>query len=66
MKAEELRGNDLEELTQTLHDLQKDQFNLRMQLATGQLGQNHMLKQVRRDIARVKTVIKQKQKGAEQ
>jgi len=65
MKAEELRGNDLDALKQTLHGLLKDQFNLRMQYATGQLGQNHMLKQVRRDIARVKTVINQKQKGAE-
>jgi len=66
MKAEELRGNDLGELKQTLQGLLKDQFNLRMQIATGQLGQNHMLKQARRDIARVKTVINQKkQKGAE-
>ena len=64
MKAEELRGNDLEALKQTLHGLLKDQFNLRMKYATGQLGQNHMLKQVKRDIARVKTVMKQK-KGAE-
>ncbi len=66
MKAEELRGDDLEKLKQTLHGLFKDQFNLRMQSATGQLGQNHMLMQVRRDIARVKTVINQKtQKGTE-
>jgi len=64
MKAEELKSNDLGALQQTLNDLLKEQFNLRMQYATGQLGQNHMLKQVRRDIARVKTVINQK-KGAE-
>jgi len=66
MKAEELRSDDLETLKKNLHGLLKDQFNLRMQNATGQLGQNHMLMQVRRDIARVKTVINQKtQKGAE-
>ena len=64
MKAEELKSNDVGALQQTLNDLLKEQFNLRMQYATGQLGQNHMLKQVRRDIARVKTVINQKT-GAE-
>ena len=64
MKAEELRGNDLNKLKETLHGLLKDQFNLRMKYATGQLGQNHMLRQVKRDIARVKTVMNQK-KGAE-
>jgi len=65
MKAEELRGNDLDTLKETLHGLLKDQFNMRMQYATGQLGQNHMLKQVKRDIARVKTVMNQKAKGTE-
>lgn len=64
MKAEDLRSDDLAKLKQTLHDLLKEQFNLRMQYATGQLGQSHLLKQVRRDIARVKTVINQKE-GAE-
>lgn len=64
MNTEELRGTDLGELQKTLHGLLKDQFNLRMKNATGQLGQNHMLKLVKRDIARVKTVINQKQKGA--
>ncbi|KDE39674.1 MAG: 50S ribosomal protein L29 [Nitrincola lacisaponensis] len=60
MKATELREKSAEELQQTLLDLLKDQFNLRMQKATGQLAQNHLLGQVRRDIARVKTVLKQK------
>ncbi|TVQ67755.1 50S ribosomal protein L29 [Nitrincola schmidtii] len=60
MKATELREKTAEELQQTLLDLLKDQFNLRMQKATGQLAQNHLLGQVRRDIARVKTVLKQK------
>ena len=65
MKAEELRSDDVATLKQKLLDLLKEQFNLRMQHATGQLGQNHQVKQVRRDIARVKTVINQKQKGVE-
>lgn len=60
MKATELREQSPEELQQTLLGLLKDQFNLRMQRATGQLTQNHMLGQVRRDIARVKTVLNQK------
>lgn len=60
MKATELREKSADELQQTLLDLLKDQFNLRMQRATGQLAQNHLLGQVRRNIARVKTVLKQK------
>lgn len=65
MKAEDLRSKDVSALNETLKDLLKDQFNLRMQHATGQLGQNHQIKQVRREIARVKTVINEKSKGAE-
>ena len=65
MKAEELRNNDVNALKETLKGLLKDQFNLRMQQATGQLGTNHQIKEVRRDIARVKTVINEKLKGAE-
>ncbi len=61
MKAQELRDKSVEELQQSLLDLLKDQFNLRMQKATGQLAQSHLLGQVRRDIARVKTVINEKQ-----
>jgi len=44
-----------------LQDLYKDQFNNRMQNATGQLGQVHLLKEVKRDIARIKTLITEKQ-----
>lgn len=65
MKATELRDKDVEGLTKELHGLLKEQFNLRMQNATGQLGQNHNLKTVRRDIARVKTVLNEKIKGGE-
>ena len=64
MKASELRFKSVEELQAQLRDLYKDQFNNRMQSATGQLGQVHLLKTVRRDIARVKTIIAEKQKQA--
>ena len=60
MKATELREKSVEELNKELIDLLKEQFNLRMQKATGQLSQTHLLKQVRRDIARVKTVLNEK------
>lgn len=61
MKAIELREQSVDELQQSLLSLLKDQFNLRMQKATGQLAQTHLLGQVRRDIARVKTVLNEKQ-----
>ncbi|MFT0213662.1 50S ribosomal protein L29 [Pseudomonas sp. F1_0610] len=60
MKATELREKSVEQLNEQLLDLLRDQFNLRMQKATGQLSQTHLLLQVKRDIARVKTVLKQK------
>jgi len=60
MKAQDLREKTVEELKAELKDLLADQFKYRMQKATGQLGQTHLLKEVRRDIARVKTVINQK------
>jgi len=59
MKATELREKTAEQLNEQLLGLLRDQFNLRMQKATGQLGQSHLLKQVKRDIARVKTVLNQ-------
>ncbi len=60
MKATELREKSAEQLGEQLLTLLRDQFNLRMQKATGQLGQSHLLKQTKRDIARVKTVLNQK------
>ncbi|WP_127347087.1 50S ribosomal protein L29 [Pseudidiomarina mangrovi] len=60
MKANELKDKTVEQLQEELLGLRREQFNLRMQSATGQLNQTHMLKQVRRDIARVKTVLTQK------
>lgn len=60
MKASELKNKSTEELTQDLLGLLKEQFNLRLRKTTGQLNQSHLLRQVRRDIARIKTVLTQK------
>ncbi len=60
MKASELQGKDVPALKKELNDLLKAQFGLRMQVATQQLQNPSQLKKVRRDIARVKTVINQK------
>ena len=63
MKAEELkdlRDQTLEELGDELVRLRKEQFHLRMQRASELLPQTHLLTQTRRDIARVKTVIREK------
>lgn len=60
MKASELRDKSVEELQQEVENLVKEQFNYRMQQSTGQLGQSHLLKQVKKDIARVKTVLNEK------
>ncbi|NKB32968.1 MAG: 50S ribosomal protein L29 [Pseudomonadales bacterium] len=60
MKAEELRDKSVEELQEQLQQLYKDQFNYRMQNSTGQLGQIHLVKEVRKDISRVKTIITEK------
>ena len=61
MKATELRGKDQDALQKELTDLLKAQFGLRMQVATQQLSNTSQLKKVRRDIARVKTVMNQKE-----
>jgi large subunit ribosomal protein L29 len=60
MKASELQGKDAAALKKELNDLLKAQFGLRMQIATQQLQNTSQLTKVRRDIARVKTVINQK------
>ncbi len=60
MKASELRDKDQAALQQELNSLLKAQFNLRMQKATQQLTNTSQLKKVRRDIARVKTVMNAK------
>jgi large subunit ribosomal protein L29 len=53
------------ELREALHDLLKEQFNLRMQRGTGQFSRPHLMKDVRRNIARVKTVINEKRQAGE-
>ena len=58
MKSSEIRKKSADELKNVLGDLRKRQFDLRMQLGTGQLASPHQLREVRRDIARVKTVLK--------
>ena len=60
MKAKELREKSIKDLNEQLLALREDQFKLRMAKATGQLGQSHLLKQTKRDIARVKTLLQQK------
>ena len=60
MKATEMREKSVDELSAELLKLRESQFKLRMQSATGQLAQNHLLKQARKDIARVKTVLREK------
>jgi len=61
MKASELRNKTQEELQEELESLLKAQFNLRMQSATQQLTNTSQIKQVRRDIARVRTIMTEKQ-----
>lgn len=60
MKVNELREKSTEELNTELLNLLREQFNLRMQAASGQLQQTHLLKQVRRNIALVKTLLTEK------
>ncbi|NOX09728.1 MAG: 50S ribosomal protein L29 [Gammaproteobacteria bacterium] len=60
MKASELRSKSGDELTSELEGLMREHFNLRMQKATGQLTQTHLLKDVRRNIAMVKTLVNEK------
>jgi len=57
MEASELRDKSVDELNQELLELRREQFNLRMQQATGELTHHHEHRRVRRDIARVKTVL---------
>jgi large subunit ribosomal protein L29 len=60
MKASEFRSKNQEELNKELIELLKAQFSLRMQHATQQLGNNSQLRKVRRDIARVRTILGEK------
>ena len=64
-KANELRGQDVADLEQQLKDLRDEQFNLRFQHASGQLENTARMRQVRRAIARIKTVMNEKREAAE-
>ncbi|MEX3008861.1 50S ribosomal protein L29 [Hoeflea sp. TYP-13] len=60
MKATDIRAMSVDQLSDELAKLKKEQFNLRFQKATGQLEKTSRVKEVRRDIARVKTIARQK------
>ncbi len=60
LQVKDLRAKSVKELNEVLVSLHKDQFNYRMQKNTGQLSQPHLLIAVRKDIARVKTLISEK------
>ncbi len=63
MKAADVRAKTLDELNDDLAALKKEQFNLRFQKATGQIEKTARVKQVRRDIARIKTIAAEKSAG---
>jgi large subunit ribosomal protein L29 len=63
MKAAEVREMSLDQLEDQLLKLKKEQFNLRFQQASGQLENVARVRQVRRDIARIKTITRQKHAG---
>ena len=56
-----MKAMNEEELTIELLRLRREQFQLRMQKASGQLGQTHLMKEARRDLARVKIILREKQ-----
>jgi large subunit ribosomal protein L29 len=60
MKVEDLRQKSKDELSQQVLDLRKEAFNLRFQRASGQLENTARVRQVRRDIARIKTILHQR------
>lgn len=60
LEVSDLRSKSAAQLQEVLHGLQKDQFNFRLQRSTGQLAQPHLMNAVRKDIARVKTLISEK------
>jgi large subunit ribosomal protein L29 len=65
MKATDLNKKSLQELKTELTELRREQFNLRMQKATGQLAKTDQVAKVRKNIARVKTVLNQKAAAGE-
>jgi large subunit ribosomal protein L29 len=65
MKATILRAQSVEELDKQMHELLKQQFTLRMQKGSGQLNRPSQFKAVRRDIARIKTLMAEKKAGSQ-
>lgn len=63
MKANALRQKNVDELKQERLDLLREQFNLRMQKASGQLSRSHLFKQSRRNIARINTILAEKERS---
>lgn len=64
MKIDDIRGMTPDQLGESLLNLKKEQFNLRFQAATGQVEKTHRVDEVRKDIARIKTVLRAKQTAA--
>ena len=64
MKIDEVRRLTPDQLAEQLLNLKKEQFNLRFQKATGQIEKTHRVDQVRKDIARIKTILRTKQAQA--
>jgi len=60
MKIDDIRGMTPDQLSDALLNLKKEQFNLRFQAATGQVEKTHRVEQIRKDIARIKTVLRSK------
>jgi large subunit ribosomal protein L29 len=64
MKAGDVRAKTVDELTQQVEDLRKEQFNMRFQRASGQLENTARIREVRRDIARIKTILAERRRQA--
>jgi large subunit ribosomal protein L29 len=62
MNVNEMREKSVAELNEQLNVLYRDQFSLRMQKSTGQLAQSHLVGNIKKEIARIKTIITEKQK----
>ena len=60
MKTEDLRAMTPDQLAESLLNLKKEQFNLRFQAATGQVEKTHRVGEIRKDIARIRTVLRAK------
>ena len=60
MKIDDVRGLTPDQLAEALLNLKKEQFNLRFQAATGQVEKTHRVNEIRKDIARIKTVLRAK------